>query len=96
MDTEAIAFPVVTEYSVIRFFRGTRLPLTDPFAYDRACAVLERWIVAPGHLRLTPPPSRRTTRSRDKRRPKTHRTQTPPGAQRSRRPIRAAGSPSSP
>lgn len=35
---------------LLGFFRGNRLPITDPFAYDRACAALERWIVAPEHL----------------------------------------------
>ena len=37
---------VVTDI-LLGFLRGTRLPITDPFAYDRACATLERWLLTP-------------------------------------------------
>jgi len=40
---------VVTDI-LLGFLRGTRLPITDPFAYDRACATFERWLLAPEQL----------------------------------------------
>ena len=34
---------------LLGFFRGTRLPVTDPHGFDRACVALERWLLAPEH-----------------------------------------------